>query len=575
MENKKIELLSPVGSLAMLKAAVSSGADAVYLGLNKFNARENASNFDREYFKEAITICKSNKVKVYFTANTLIKNNELQEFLNQLKFAYEQGIDAVIIQDPSFISPIAESFPLLHIHMSTQTGIMNSAHANLFSGIHRINLARELSKSNIELIRKNFNKELEVFVHGALCACISGSCIFSSLLGGRSGNRGKCAQPCRKIYSGSYVLSTKELCLLDKLPEVIKMGIESIKIEGRMRTPYYVATTTSVYRKAIDSYYAGKFEATPAMKKELESAFSRDFTEGKFESKEIFNTNQSSSGSSKVKEKIYEVKTKELHLEKREAKPINLSMPEKKSSKKQLIIRIYNEKDALIAEKYADILCLDMFDEEFKAISKKIQKPLYAVTPRIIFDSDLDRITKKIKEIEPDGLLAGNLGILKMNFGLPTILDTNSNSFNDLQVNYYESLGAKPIMANELSLIELEEFKNKDFIVFVHGKIRLMTLAHELKEGTIRDYKGFTFKIKKIFNGSEILNEKELGLFNKLRPLVKVGITQFYIDTEKTINSKDFEEILSIYKQILDGKTPDASRFQKDYVLGWSKQGVL
>jgi collagenase-like PrtC family protease len=570
-DKSKIELLSPAGNLASLKAAIVSGANAVYLGLGKFNARENAANFNETNFSEAIKLAKSNHVKTFLTANTLIKNSELNDFFNQIKFAYQKGIDAVIIQDPGFINVIKNSFPDLHIHISTQAGVMNSLHANLFSNIERINLARELNKKNIELIRKNYKKELEIFVHGALCTCVSGSCLFSSLLGGRSGNRGKCAQPCRKLYNNAYLLSTKELCLIEHVPEIIKLGIDSIKIEGRMRTPFYVASTTSNYRKSIDSYYSGRFLVTAEMKKQLQDAFSRDFTEGKFMEKFIFNLKQSS-GSSRQSKQEYNPPVRDIKIEKREENPINLNIKENKSSGKQLIVRVYTEKQALIADKYADIICLDMFNENFEEIKNKISRPVYAVTPRIMFDSDLELIEKRIKEINPAGLFAGNLGIIKMNFNLPIILDYNSNCFNDLSLKYYQDKKTIPVVSAELSLNELEEFKNKDFIAFVHGKIRLMTLAHELIENRIKDYRGFYFYIKKIFNGAEILNEKELGLFNKLRSAVKSGINQFYIDTDRLDN---FEDILKIYKDILDGKTPDASNFQKNYVLGWSKQGVL
>jgi len=559
---KKLELLAPAGSLGTLKAAVSSGADSIYLGMNKFNAREYATNFNESYLKEAVNICKSNNVKLYLTMNTLIKNSEIKEFLEQLKYAYEQGIDSVIIQDPGFIEIIKESFPDLHIHMSTQAGIMNSAHAALFN-VNRINLARELNEDNIESIRKNFDKEIEIFIHGALCACISGSCLFSSLLGGRSGNRGKCAQPCRKLYNNLYLLSTKDLCLIEKIPEIIKLGIDSVKVEGRMRNPYYVATITSIYRKAIDSYYNNKFEVTKDMKNKLESSFIRDFTKGKFSDEYIFNPNQILKNL-KVKEEMYEVNTKPIDIE-RKSNLKEIEIKAKISSEKQLIARIYNEKDALIAENYADIIVLDLFHKNFKEIQKKLKKPVYAITPRIIFDSDLDIIKNKIQELSPKGLVAGNAGILNMNFNIPIILDYNSNCFNDLQLDFYQKLGAKPIISQELSIRDLENFKNKDFILFAHGKLRLMTLAHNLSEMKLKDEKGFNFYIKKIYNGAEVLNEKELGLFTLIK-----NIKQVYIDTENNL-----ESILKIYRNIIDDKPVKISGLKKKYVLGWAKQGVL
>ena len=196
----KTELLCPAGALGNLKAAVASGADAVYFGMPKFSARAYATNFNKEYLKKAVQICKSNNVKAYLTMNTLVKNSEIKEFFEQLNFAYLSGIDAVIIQEPYFTKIIKKAYSGLKVHMSTQTGILNSAHANLFNNSDRINLARELSKNQIKEIRKNFEKEIEIFVHGALCVCISGSCLFSSFIAGKSGNRGMCTQPCRKVY---------------------------------------------------------------------------------------------------------------------------------------------------------------------------------------------------------------------------------------------------------------------------------------------------------------------------------------------------------------------------------------
>ncbi len=566
---QKIELLAPSGSLACLKAAISSGADSVYLGMNKFNARENAVNFNSKYLIDAIHLAKSNDVRVYLTANTLIKNSEIAEFLEQIKYGYEHGIDAVIIQDPSFIEIIKKSFPGLEVHLSTQTGIMNSAQANLFD-VDRIILAREIDKKNLELLRKNCKIGLEMFVHGALCACVSGSCLFSSLLGGRSGNRGKCAQPCRKVYNSSLLISTKELCLVEKIPEIIKLGINAVKIEGRMRTPYYVATSVSNYRKAIDSYYARKFKVTPEMKKQLESGFTRGFTEGRFSSEDIFNARQST-GTSKIVEKVYEVISRFIKPKKRIAKIQLAEVKEKNSSGKKLIARVYSEKDALVADNYADIICLDMFNKDFEKIKELVSKPLYAVTPRIMFDEDIIKIKDKLQDLNSDGLLIGNIGILSFPISskIPIVFDYNVNCFNDLQLNYYGKFG-KAIISPELSSLELEKFKNKDFIAFVHGKIRLMTLAHEIKEGKMRDERGFNFNINKIYNGAEITNEKELGLFNKLRSLLHSGINQFYIDTEENL-----EEILKVYRAIIDGKSLDVSELQKKYVLGWSKQGVL
>jgi collagenase-like PrtC family protease len=559
---KKPELLCPAGSFANLKAAVASGADAVYLGMRKFSARAYATNFNPGYLKKAVQICKSNNVKLYLTMNTLIKNSEIDDFFSQLSLAYSNGIDAIIIKDPSLRKIIKDNYPDLRIHISTQSGVLNSQHANLFSNADRINVARELSKESLISIRKNFNKELEIFVHGALCVCISGSCLFSSFLGGRSANRGRCAQPCRKLYGNEYYLSTKELCLISQLEEIRKIGIDSLKIEGRMRTPYYTATVTSIYRDALDNE---SFKLTKEIQKKLESAYCREFTEGCFSGEDVFNRNLAQ-GRSAVKETDYEVPIKNIQIN-REYKKAILPKITAGDSKKQLLVRVYSMQDAIDAqEQGADIIYLDIFNPDFISAKQKV-KNLYAVVPRIVYDSNLKEITERIKELKPKGILTGNLAVLNMHLNIPIHLDYNCNCFNDYTLAYYHSLNAFPIVSPELSPDELLSFKNKNFAVFAHGKIRLMTLAHQLDKKIISDKKG-SFMISKIKNGSEVINSKELGLFNKIRPLIKEGISSFYIDTDKNV-----KETVAIYRQILDGKTPDVSKIRQQYVLGW-RNGV-
>lgn len=272
-----IELLSPVGDFECLKAAVQNGADAVYFGSNIFSARAFASNFDNEELEKAINYAKIRGVKTHLTLNTLIKNNEFEQAFNLAKKAYELGIDAIIVQDLGLATDLIKSFPNLDIHASTQMTTTNLETVKKLEkiGFKRIVLSRECSLSEIKNICKNTNAEIEVFAHGALCICYSGQCLFSSMVGGRSGNRGMCAQPCRlpysllsdkngksKEYNKGYLLSTRDLCTLDLLPELISAGITSLKIEGRMKSPTYVATVTRIYKKYIDL-------ATRFIKKEI------------------------------------------------------------------------------------------------------------------------------------------------------------------------------------------------------------------------------------------------------------------------------------------------------------------
>ena len=258
-----IELLSPVGDFDCLKSAVQNGADAVYFGANSFSARAFASNFDDNTLEQAINYAKIRGVKTNLTLNTLIKNNELENAISVAKRAYEYGIDAIIVQDLGLAKYLINNFPGLAVHASTQMSVHNldGVIALQKVGFSRVVLSRELSLEEIEYICKNSNIEIEVFVHGALCISYSGQCLFSSMVGGRSGNRGKCAQPCRlpyelleneKIIDKGYLLSPKDLCGLEFLPQLLKAGVTSLKIEGRMKTPEYVATVTRIYRKYLD-----------------------------------------------------------------------------------------------------------------------------------------------------------------------------------------------------------------------------------------------------------------------------------------------------------------------------------
>ncbi len=258
-----IELLSPVGNFECLKAAVQNGADSIYLGADTFSARAFASNFSLPDLEKAIQYAKLRGVKTHLTLNTLITDDEIDDAIMVAKKAYEFGIDAIIVQDLGLATLLIKHFPDLPIHASTQMTVhnLNGALELQDLGFKRIVLSRELSINEIAHICKNTSVEIETFIHGALCISYSGQCLFSSMLGGRSGNRGKCAGPCRlpfellenntSIDSG-YLLSTKDLCGLDYIPELINAGVTSFKIEGRMKSPFYVATVTKIYRKYID-----------------------------------------------------------------------------------------------------------------------------------------------------------------------------------------------------------------------------------------------------------------------------------------------------------------------------------
>lgn len=301
MNNTRPELLAPAGSFSSLYAAVSAGADAVYLGLDRFNARRGADNFTLDTLGEACDYAHLRNVKVYLTLNTLVLPNEFNEALELARQAYRRGIDAIIVQDIGLIRELARTLPALPVHASTQLNTHSQAGIEALAelGVKRITLARELSAEEIErlsAVANDLGVQVETFVHGALCVSYSGQCYMSSMIGGRSANRGLCAQACRLPYElrnkalrkslsapGQHLLSPKDLCLIDYLPELAQAGVASLKIEGRMKSAEYVHTVTRVYRSALDKLDAtDESTVSDYEKRQLAEAFSRGFTSAYF-----------------------------------------------------------------------------------------------------------------------------------------------------------------------------------------------------------------------------------------------------------------------------------------------------
>ena len=291
----KYELLAPAGDMECLKWAIEGGCDAIYLGGNHFGARAYSKNFSDEELVEAIKYAHRYGVKVYLTCNTLIYDEEVEEFLKFVRFAHQNGIDAVLIQDLGMYDLVHQKFPDLEIHASTQMHIHNLEGALVAKklGFKRIVLARETDIDTIKEIKEKTGLDVEVFVHGSLCVSYSGQCLFSSLVGGRSGNRGACAGSCRLPYdivdknnevlndTKKYPLSMKDLCAIASIGKLMDIGVDSFKIEGRMKSKEYVYLVTKLYRKAIDSYLDNKkvtidYEILDKLKK----VFNREYTLG-------------------------------------------------------------------------------------------------------------------------------------------------------------------------------------------------------------------------------------------------------------------------------------------------------
>ena len=283
---EKVEILAPAGSMESLVAAINKGADAVYLGGNKFSARAYASNFDNDNMLKAVDYAHSYDVKIYVTLNTILKENEVEEAVRYVGYLYEIGVDALIIQDLGLLKRIKEDFPLMEVHASTQMTIHNGEAAVYFKdkGFHRIVLSREMTLEEIKYISKDLGIETEMFVHGAICVAYSGQCLMSSMIGGRSGNRGRCAQPCRMEYtlkgekSGEtkgHLLSPKDMCTIEDVEDIVETGVYSLKIEGRMKRAEYVAGVVDNYKKAVNKVLYNKKYDEQAGKRQLLQLFNR------------------------------------------------------------------------------------------------------------------------------------------------------------------------------------------------------------------------------------------------------------------------------------------------------------
>lgn len=294
-----IELLSPAGNRERLEYALAYGADAVYMAGSRFSLRAFADNFEPDELKNALELVHSKGKKAYITVNIYAHNSDIDGMEDYFRFLYDIGADAVLVSDLGVLEAAKKGAPELPVHISTQANVTNYAAARFFcnAGAERIVLARELSIEEIALIHQKVPQaELEAFVHGAACISYSGRCLLSDYLTGRSANQGKCAQPCRWGYElvpqgradsfpiaqderGTYILNSKDLCMIDHLGELADAGVTSFKIEGRMKTAYYTAAVTNAYRRAIDRLEAG-LEPDPALKEELAKAANREFTTG-------------------------------------------------------------------------------------------------------------------------------------------------------------------------------------------------------------------------------------------------------------------------------------------------------
>ena len=466
--------MAPAGSMDSVIAAVSCGADAVYFGGRDFNARKNATNFSDEDFVAAVKYCHLHGVKVYQTVNTIIYDSEIDELKNSLKRACSAGVDALIIQDLAVYEIVKSCCPDMPLHASTQMSVHTLAGALQLKemGFERVVLSREMSREQILNIVQNTDIETEVFVHGALCMCVSGQCYLSAMIGQRSGNRGLCAQPCRLPHSSDnsrdrYDLSLKDLSIVDKLQELREIGVTSFKIEGRMKRPEYVAAAVTACRESLDS---GKISADISQK--LESIFSRSgFTDGYYtgkKGKDMFGIRQKQdviSADSKVLSSL-----SSLYKNERQSVAINLhfSLTEDKATLVATDGSHTVECESFSAEP-AKNLPTDK-DSAFKNLSKTGGTPFFVKSFTFENSSSMFMPISAINELRREvlRLLAEKRS------------ETVSINFNDVQVTDFEShtMATVPklyMRFRRFSDITEKAIKNADLIILPIGEITAET----------------------------------------------------------------------------------------------------
>lgn len=513
---KKIELLSPVGDERGLKAAVNSGANGVYFGAKSFNAREYAAeNFDDKTIENAIKFAKLRNVKVYITVNTLVYNDEIDKAILLIKNIYDMGADAIIVQDLGIIDIVRNNLNI-PMHASTQMSCNNTYSVKLLEklGIERVVLARETSIENIKEIRKNTNIELETFIHGALCVSFSGQCAYSYLHGGRSANRGACAQACRMEYSGGktdYPLSSKDLMTIDIIPDLISVGIDSFKIEGRAKRSEYVAITTSIYRKAIDFALQNKNIETGKYKESLIKIFNRGgFSEGYYyNSKDIFE-NYKPNHNGEFIGKITDYKKNKIYVE----------------AKKEL-----NVYDGLSFGESGKIgmQISDLYKDNIRVKNGKGNLSFSAVLKNINVGDKVYRTTDKSQMDEANIIIESDN--FKHLLNLNCIIDYDKKIKFRINSNYNEKLNLEYISDYLVEKAKNSETKESDIIK-----------ALSKTGGTVFKFENINIIInfEKPFIPVKVLNEARRSIINSLE---KILIQNRKIDYDKNIKNIFKEKI--------------------------------
>lgn len=531
------ELLAPVGNMECLRAAINAGCDAVYLSGRNFGARSFAGNFSNEELIEAINTCHLYGVKVYITVNTLILDTEVERLIKYIDFIHKNGVDAVIMQDIGMIDLVRKTYPNLVIHASTQAHIHNLEGVKLCEklGIKRVVLARETQVELVKEIKDNTNIELEIFVHGALCMSYSGECLMSALIGSRSGNRGTCAQSCRQQYSleidgkvvekDKYLLSTKDLNTLDNIHSLIDMGVNSLKIEGRMKRPEYVYLVTSIYRKAIDNYVKyGETKITDEDIKSIKKIFNREFTKGFLfneENDNYVNTYRPNHMGIEIG-KVLDYKNGKAIIKLTDELNINDG------------IRIIGESDtgSIVTAIYKDGVRVDSANKSQVSIPLKDRVEKNSIVVKTTDYKELKEIENKIK-INKKICIKGKC-ILKLGEPIKLIIDDSKNIIEDTSDYIVEKS-----LKNETTKEQIEEQLN-----------RLGDTIYEFSELVIEKDDGIfvpTSKLNELRRKvMHTLNEKRMYKTDYKKCNYEISVDNFEIQNKRSVLISSYEQYLSV-----------------------------
>lgn len=522
------ELLAPAGSMEALIAAVENGADAVYFGTTLFNARMMAKNFSRDDVERAVSYCHEKGVRCYVTMNTAILDRMMKDAMNQVEFLYRAGVDALIIADLGLAAEIRRSFPDFPIHASTQCSAHNVDGVKLLHslGFSRVVVARELDRDNLKTICQESPVEIEAFVHGALCVSQSGQCLLSSFIGGRSGNRGECAQPCRMIYNGKYPLSLKDLSLARHITSLLDMGVASLKLEGRMKSPDYVGGVVKIFRRLLDE----KRNANDEEMRRLADIFSRQgFTDGYF-TKSISNA-MLGIRSEKDKEASRQatdgcaltLKPKApITLPERNSTLLPLARPQPKVAKNALGSARFYRADTIPENTMGfgiDIvyLPLDRYQKRANGV----------ILPPVIFDSERKTVLEKLIAAKNAGAvhaLIANIGQIALvrEAGLIPHGDYRLNIQSGYTASVWEELCEDIILSPELILAQIRDIPFAKGVI-VYGRQILMTLEKPVGYDSLTDRTKAVFPILKEGGRDILINSLPTYMADKKAEMSKIG----------------------------------------------------